>query len=210
LANPPRKSNRKVKPPRKSKRKVESPRKSNRKAEPPEPPRKSNRKVEIAERRKLALELARDGNDYETIGRALNCNKTTAWTIVHRALARMVREPADDVRKLELARLDAAWLRVEAAHKTAVLGIDDPVELVAAVVKLETVRLRIMERRAAMTGVDAPKAAPIIQVNVAPPERPNLSALDADDLRTMRQLQAKMLAASDENAITVEAEETKA
>lgn len=100
---------------------------------------------EQAEQERLALEYRKAGYHYDVIADKLHlANKGAAWKVVQRALRRMVKEPAEDVRALELARLDDLLLGVwDRAKRGDVLSIDRV--------------LRMQERRAELQGLDAPQ-----------------------------------------------------
>ena len=101
--------------------------------------------AEQNERRRKALELRKAGANYQQIADRLGlANKSMAWQAVHAAIRDIVREPAEAVLTIELARLDALLLGVWTAAKAGdVRAIDRA--------------LRIMERRSAYLGLDAPK-----------------------------------------------------
>ena len=119
----------------------------------------TGRRVDAAERDAQALELRAAGLSFRQIGRQLGCSTSDA----HR---RVLREPADRVRALELHRLDQLQ-----AHAVAVLcdrhvliqagrvvvdqqgrPYPDHGLVLAAIAAL----LRIAERRARLLGLDAP------------------------------------------------------
>jgi len=123
------------------------------------------RGLSTAEQDAEACRLRARGRTYEQIGADLHLSKSSAYEAVQRALADTVREPADEVRQLELLRLDelhrAALGVMEATHyvvdkgtvvqwEGAPLVDDGPV--LAAIDRL----LRIQERRAKLLGLDAP------------------------------------------------------
>lgn len=90
-----------------------------------------------------ALELRRAGVTYPEIGQQLGINPGTAHRYVFAALARTQQEPADEVRKIEVDRLD----RMQRAYWPGVLRGDE---------KAGQLMLRIQERRAKLLGLDAP------------------------------------------------------
>jgi hypothetical protein len=97
-------------------------------------------------RKVKALELRKAGATYQAIADQLGyAGPHGAHQAVASALKATLREPADELRELELVRLDSAllaiWRRVQ--------GGDDK-----AIDRL----VRIMERRAKMLGLDAPRA----------------------------------------------------
>jgi hypothetical protein len=102
--------------------------------------------AQAAERRRQAFELRKAGASYEEIGRLLGVKKQSAHAMVHKTLAGLraqTEEIAEDVRSLELHRLDALlkglWPK---ASQGAPLAVEKA--------------LKVMERRAKMTGIDLP------------------------------------------------------
>lgn len=109
--------------------------------------------MDAAERRRQALELRKAGVDFRTIADRLGYEGPSgAHKAVTTALKALTAEPAEELRTLELERLDAMlrslWVRATNA-KGADLGAIDRV-------------LKIMERRAKLAGLDAPS-----RINVA-------------------------------------------
>lgn len=103
------------------------------------------RLVELDKQRR-ALELRKAGLGFEAIARRLGYRGPSgAYYAVKTAMLRTLREPADELRQLEVARLDdllaGLWLEARQGN----------------VAKVDRV-LRIMERRAILLGLDAPKA----------------------------------------------------
>ena len=103
--------------------------------------------VESQEREAQALELRRAGANYRAIAKALSCSVAMAHKYVARAMRRLIskcEEQAEEVRTLELDRLDAMlmglWPNATKGNPQAVAQV-----------------LRIMERRATMLGLDAQK-----------------------------------------------------
>jgi len=109
----------------------------------------SERRIALVEKRRQALELRKAGASYEQIAESLGYrSKSGAHDAVTGALRDMLREPAEQVRTLELSRLDdmlmSIWARVRSGDVSA---IDRA--------------LRLSERRARLLGLDAPvKVAP--------------------------------------------------
>lgn len=131
---------------------------------------KFTRDAETAERDAEAARLRSRGWSYRRIAAELDLSVSNAHAAVQRALRAIVEEPAQDVRTLELERLDGMYDAVmkvlEAKHFTVSQGrlikIDDePLEddgpVLAAVDRL----LRIQERRAKLLGLDAPTKAEV-------------------------------------------------
>ncbi len=118
----------------------------------PETTRKGQRergRYAAAERRKQALELRKSGATYQVIADQLGYKtRDSARKAIYSALKDITRESAEDVRTLEIARLDALmlalWPKARQGNETSVDRI-----------------LRIMERRAKLIGLDSPtKIAP--------------------------------------------------
>lgn len=132
----------------------------------------SPRRVNVALRRAKALEMRAAGAKYEEIRQALGYSSRGAATQdVQRALAATVREVADEVRQLELMRLDQMWVEVlkvlRRQHVTVsngrVVTLDDqPIEDDGPVLQAIDRLLRIQERRAKLLGLDAPKQVEVI------------------------------------------------
>ena len=102
------------------------------------------RRVQAHTRHLQALELRKAGATYQAIADQLGyANARGAHKAVASALKATLREPADEVRDLEVARLDAMllplWRRVQQGDERAVDRA-----------------LKIMERRARLLGLDAP------------------------------------------------------
>ena len=172
--------------------------------------KRSPEQVEQAIRSQHALELKRDGRSYAEIGEALHVTKSAAFKIVQKAISRIDEEEAKEVRKIELLRLDGMWRRAARVLDRLDDDFDVMTEhdryLVQSIAKMSLVQLHVMRRRAAICGTDAPRAAPMVQVNLnAPRPRPNMSSFTLDELRTFRKLQAKAL---DQPLLTIEAEST--
>jgi hypothetical protein len=151
-------------------------------------------KVGVREREARALALRRDGHTYAEIGKVLGVNRQMATRIVQRGLDRIVREPAEQVRLLELERLDQAQveaLTVLRCRHVLVQGgkiikdddgqpLADHGPVMAAIATL----LRIMERRAKLLGLDRPTRHDVsADLSVA-----SIEALDAEIDRLMREL----------------------
>jgi hypothetical protein len=103
------------------------------------------RKADMAERRRKALELRKAGANYEQIATQLKYgNKGNAWRDVRDAIRDIYREPAQDVLRIELQRLDVMLLGLWSKAKAGDTQAIDRV-------------LRIQERRSAYEGLDAPK-----------------------------------------------------
>lgn len=105
------------------------------------------RAIEAKQRHVKALNLRKQGFTYQMIADELGyANAAGAYVAVTTELQAIVREPAEEVRTLELERLDqmlaVLWAR-------AMQG-DDKERAIDRI-------LKVMERRAALLGLDAPK-----------------------------------------------------
>jgi hypothetical protein len=130
-------------------------------------PKVTGQRVDAAERDAAALELRAAGLSFRAIGRQLGCGTTTAYKRVSRGLDRIVAEPADRVRALELHRLDqlqaAATATLHARHVLVQGGrpvLDpasgDPYPDHGPTLHAIAALLRIAERRARLLGLDQP------------------------------------------------------
>lgn len=117
-----------------------------------------DRAISALDKQKKALELRKAGVSYESIASVLGYKSASgAHRAVGAALKKTLQEPADDLRNLELERLDkllsGLWSRASGGNEYAVDRI-----------------LKIMERRARLLGLDAPTKQDITskgeQVNV--------------------------------------------
>ncbi len=100
--------------------------------------------VKATDRKRQALELRRAGFGFVAIAEKLGYRSVSgAYGAVMRGLKETLREPADDLRKMELERLDRAqvaiWQAVQRGNTAAIDRL-----------------IRIMERRAKLLGLDAP------------------------------------------------------
>lgn len=94
-----------------------------------------------------ALELRKQGASYDQIAHAMNTGKDYAYKLVIRGLKRIdtkMREGLDEMVRLEVERLDAMLRAVWTKAREGDLKAVDRV-------------LRIMQRRADLLGLDAPK-----------------------------------------------------
>lgn len=125
----------------------------------------SPRRITAAEKRAKALELRKAGATYDQIARQVGYhNRGNAYRAVHLALKEITAEPATEVIKLELERLDAMLLGLwPAARKGKEAAVDRV--------------LRIMERRAALLGLDAEK-----KVNLSGGVKYEIVGVDVDDI----------------------------
>jgi hypothetical protein len=133
-----------------------------------------------SERHAEAVRLRSEGHTYDEIARQLGYrDKATAYNAVQRTLTRAVREPADEVRQIELVRLDSLWMHamkvLASPHVTVsngrVVMVEDragqahPVPDDAPVLQAIDRLLRIMERRAKLLGLDAPAKVEVMSLD---------------------------------------------
>lgn len=113
--------------------------------------RTSPRRIGRAELEAEALRLRRDGHNLDEIARILSpagtMSEAQVQYMIQTALKRKVDEPADDVKRDELDRLDRLYNR---ALRIAMKEATDRVPAINAA-------LNVMNRRAALLGLDAPK-----------------------------------------------------
>lgn len=105
--------------------------------------------IVVAEKRALALSLAKTGIPYEAIAKEIakrygSCSKTRAWQYVQESLREIVAEEVEDLRRLDGERLNTLFEKTY----TALLNKPKPEWVMAAV--------KVLERRARLFGLDAP------------------------------------------------------
>lgn len=132
-----------------------------------------------------ALELRAAGLSYQQIATALHVSKTRAYRIVGAALTELVeecRETADQVRALELRRLDRYRLALDSKRS-------DP--------RVADTLIRISERVARLHGIDAPHKTELSGPNGGPiqteEKKPDYDRLGHDELRIYDALLRKAL-----------------
>jgi hypothetical protein len=145
-------------------------------------------KIKAHERHLAALELRKAGASYQTIAERLGYRSSSgAHKAVSSALKATLREPADELRELEVTRLDAAllaiWRRVQSGDERAIDRL-----------------LGIMKRRAALLGLDRPARRELSGPGGGPltaqVEIPDLSALSDQELTLLEEIHAKLAAGS--------------
>lgn len=96
-----------------------------------------------------ALELRKAGISYARIAETLGYKDGSgAWRAVRAALKKTLQEPSDELRMLEIERLDAMLAAIWGSVKQGQYGAQDRA-------------LKIMERRAKLLGLDAPVKADV-------------------------------------------------
>ena len=119
--------------------------------------RGSKRRIAATEKQRQALMMRKAGATYETIADHLGyASRTGAFKAVMSALNATIREPANELRELELARLDQYLVSLAK-------------DLQRGDVKAINAALKIGERRAKLLGLDQAveiKAEAIVKENV--------------------------------------------
>lgn len=108
---------------------------------------KDKEKSKILERQIQVLELRQSGWSFRAIGEKLDISHVQAWQDFQNALTELrevSNDKADDLRQLELERLDAL---TKALEPMAMVGNTNSINAY----------LRVMERRAKLLGLDAPE-----------------------------------------------------
>jgi hypothetical protein len=105
--------------------------------------RTSPARLAQAQRAVRALELRAGGATFAAIGEDLGIGAAGAFKLVERALRYALQEPAEAVRQIEAQRLDMLWRRLQPKIRKGDL-------------KAIEVALKVMARRAALLGLDAP------------------------------------------------------
>lgn len=101
-------------------------------------------RIHITEKERAALELRKGGMTFDRIADELGyADRSGAWKAVNAAMNATIQEPADELRRLEVERLDALLL---AMWGQALGGSTWHVDRC----------LSIMDRRAKLLGLDAP------------------------------------------------------
>lgn len=115
------------------------------------------RAISIAKRRGEALAYRLQGFSFKAIGEAMNVSMQRAHSLVEQALKSTLHDPADEVRNLELVRLDELLIGSFAAARSGdALAVDRV--------------LKIMDRRAKMLGLDAPQSLEVMGKDGGPIE----------------------------------------
>lgn len=108
----------------------------------------SKRRLAARDKWRQALELRKTGMTFEAIAKAVGYScAASAYKAVMTALKDSLREPAEELRELEGARLDALQERLAD-------NVESGKDLLLVIDRL----LKIMDRRAKLFGLDAEKA----------------------------------------------------
>jgi hypothetical protein len=128
----------------------------------------SQKRIAAAERARQALELRKAGVQYADIAATLKfASASGAYRAVSRALARLTAEPAAELRKMELLRLDRM---LQAIWDPVLKGNQGAIDRA----------LKICERRAKLLGLDAPQ-----KIQEAVPDEFGLSQLTDAELESL-------------------------
>ena len=141
----------------------------------------SKKRIRNREHVGQALELRKAGASYQKIGDALGLTRQRAFQLVSEGLGELnatCAQGADDVRRLELERLDAILLSLYPQRGNP---------------RVADTILRTMERRAKLLGLDAPvKIAPTTPDGLALPSGGlDLSRLSLEDLESLEAIHRK-------------------
>ena len=114
----------------------------------------SSTRLAAVERQGKALALRKGGASYTAIAKALGYRSIqAAYYSVEAALQRILREPGEEVRKLELERLDSMWLSLwDRIRRGDIDAID--------------AGLRIIDRRAKLLGLYPKEPALIVPISI--------------------------------------------
>jgi len=111
--------------------------------------------VQALDKHLQALELRKGGASYQQIAQALGYSGPSgAFKAVETALKESKREAGEELRTLELERLDSAFLAIWTYVKNGHLGAMDRM-------------LRIMERRARLLGLDKPTKVQNLDIDLS-------------------------------------------
>lgn len=138
--------------------------------------------IESAERQRQALELRKAGVGFQQIADKLGyADHSGAYRAVATALKKTLQEPADELRAIEVERLDQLLLGL---WPKAIKGDTWSVDRV----------LKIMERRSALLGLDAPVKRELTANIDHVISRPDLSILSVAELESLLPLAEKVAA----------------
>ena len=183
--------------------------------------------IKQAERRAEVLRLRLDGHTLQAIGDRLGIRADSVHDIITRALRDMTQEPSEQLLSIELARLDSLYVEAmnvlrsftpllhngkivqipvinrdgeivkdpETGHPLTCIAEDKAARLASI-----AAAVRVMERRAKLTGLDAPSRFQQ-DVTLTTDEKPayDLSRLDSNEIQLFHHLLTK---AEDPNAPT--------
>ncbi len=181
---------------------------------------------EVNELKRVIMSMRRVGWSFPKIAVELNRTQAYIYKLYKKGLRDIIREDVEDVRTMELERLDRLYLEAARLYNSAhplVSGgsvVRDVLEDEDGNIRLRedgtpiTVRLqdlsakftsmdkmlKIMERRASLLGLDAPKRKEVTGANGKPIEyyqKLTLKGLNKKELETMRALAEKAAASGE-------------
>lgn len=133
----------------------------------------TDRRITAAERQRRALQMRKSGSTFDQIAKAVGySNESGARKAVFTALKKLVQEPAEELKKLELERMD---VMIQSLWPDVLQGKPRSIE----------VALKVMDRRAALLGLDAPKQVEdhrIVSMQVMADQIAEETGLDPDEL----------------------------
>lgn len=135
--------------------------------------------IAAKEKAALALSARKEGKTYEEIAKEVGySSRQNAYKAIKTALLEVIREPAEEVIRLELERMDAMW---GITYLNAQTG--DPQAIASC--------LKIMDRRAALLGLDAPKQTKIEAnvTSVMPTRTKPLEEMSLEEIQQTRKQQ---------------------
>jgi len=142
----------------------------------------SSNALNAIERQVQAVSLRKRGYTFQQIADELGyAGHQGAYKAVMAALKKTLKEPSDELRNLELERLDAMWQSLWPAIERQDKYTPRTVE----------VALKVMDRRAALLGLDAPQKREdklTVEYRELVQEMAGAAGLDTDDV--MRELEA--------------------
>lgn len=131
------------------------------------------KRIEKDERQAAAMNLRKCGISYDRIAAELGyASASGAYEAVKAGLAKTLREPADELRQLELDRLDAM---LEAISENVMAGDLDNI----------ATALRISERRARLLGLDRPMPVVAMRVDSMTVGESDFARMSTDELREL-------------------------
>lgn len=134
-------------------------------------PQLQRKMAENQQRRQQALTMRIQGGTYEQIAGQMGVSTMTAYRYVQDAIREIPKEEAKHAKTLEISKLNASELRINAR-------LAKPCTVIEAV-RLELALVKIGERRAKLEGFDAPTRAELTGRNGAP------LTLTINDLQSM-------------------------
>lgn len=130
------------------------------------PPQSRPNPAKIADEQAEVLDLRRKGHTVRAIAERTGIPRSTVQNRLDAAIAELVLPLADEVRLLELARLDTWQVRLE-----------EQLDAGEAPERVVPVALKVQERRSRLLGLDAPERAEMTVASVAADDPHTLDVL---------------------------------